>query len=331
MCYVVSVSQVCLAFAPNSADADVDVYGNIQLRTLEVIYDVLGGEIGFGAKVNSTVKLAHKHGPCSPLFKGEPVNHTQLLLEDIARVEWIESKYSGADATNSPKDSAVSLEAKYNPNAAGYFVTIGVGTPKQDMTLLFDTGSALTWTQCKPCAESCSKPIFDPSRSSSYANISFSDPSCLLLRSGTGHVPRPSGSTCSYKATYLGGASSEGFFATETLTLSRTDAITRFKFGCSQKSEKVEGYAGLLGLARDEISFFDQSATKYGRSFSYCLPFIELHWLLNLGHGQQDIRLSQLHAINNDPKEATILRHQDNRNQCRRQTARYRGDRVLNY
>ncbi|XP_030448854.1 aspartyl protease family protein At5g10770-like [Syzygium oleosum] len=224
------------------------------------------------SNVNSTVKLVHKHGPCSPLFQGEPVNHTQLLLEDIARVEWIESKYSGADATNSPKDSAVSLEAKYSPNAAGYFVTIGVGTPKQDLTLLFDTGSALTWTQCKPCAESCSEPIFDPSRSSSYANISFSDPSCLLLRSGTGHKPLPSGSTCSYRATYLSGAYSEGFFATETLTLSPIDAITRFKFGCGQKSEKIKGFAGLLGLARDEISLFGQSATKYGRSFSYCLP-----------------------------------------------------------
>jgi len=42
---------VCLAFKPNGVDTDIGVYGNIQPRTFEVIYDVLGGHVRFGAKV----------------------------------------------------------------------------------------------------------------------------------------------------------------------------------------------------------------------------------------------------------------------------------------
>ncbi|KAF8034552.1 hypothetical protein BT93_C0769 [Corymbia citriodora subsp. variegata] len=200
---------------------------------------------------NSTLKLVHKHGPCSPLFIGEPVNHTQLLLEDIVRAKWIRSKSSGTNTANGLKDSAVSIKAKYGPGGGSYLVT--------------------------PCVVSCysqDEAIFDPSQSSSYANISCSSLSCSQLGSGTGQRPRCSDSTCVYKAQYGDRESfTVGFFATETLTLSPTDAISGFEFGCGQNNGgRFKGFAGLLGLARDRISILEQSATKYGRSFSYCLP-----------------------------------------------------------
>lgn len=46
--YVVSSSQVCLAFAPNSDDTDILIYGNTQQRTVEVVYDVATLKLGFG-------------------------------------------------------------------------------------------------------------------------------------------------------------------------------------------------------------------------------------------------------------------------------------------
>ncbi|KAI6681198.1 hypothetical protein NL676_035079 [Syzygium grande] len=169
------------------------------------------------------------------LFNGEPVNHTQFLLEDIVRAKWIRSKLSGTNAVDNLKDSAVSVPAKYGPGGESYLVTIGLGTPKKDLTLLFDTGSALTWTQCEPCIVSCytqTEPIFDPSQSSSYANISCSSPSCSQLPSGTAQRPRCSDSTCVYESRYGDRESfTIGFFATETLTLSSTDAISGFEFG----------------------------------------------------------------------------------------------------
>lgn len=45
--YVVSLKQVCLAFAPNGDDSDVTIFGNVQQRTIEVVYDVGGGKLGF--------------------------------------------------------------------------------------------------------------------------------------------------------------------------------------------------------------------------------------------------------------------------------------------
>ena len=46
--YVASQQQVCLAFAANGEDGDVTIFGNVQQKTLQVVYDVGGGRVGFG-------------------------------------------------------------------------------------------------------------------------------------------------------------------------------------------------------------------------------------------------------------------------------------------
>ncbi|KAF7849317.1 hypothetical protein BT93_L0979 [Corymbia citriodora subsp. variegata] len=227
--------------------------------------------------VNSTLELVHKYGARSQLFDSGPINHTRVLLEDMARVKWIQSKISNSiSGTSDLEESALNLTASFGPDRSGYVVTIGLGTPTKNLTLLFDTGSALTWTQCEPCIVSCysqAEPIFDPSQSSSYANISCSAPSCINLPSGTDQQPGCSDSTCVYTVSYGDLSSSSGFFATETLTLTPTDVITNFEFGCGEDNEGTfNGSAGLLGLARDPVSFLEQSASQYGQYFSYCLP-----------------------------------------------------------
>lgn len=45
--YVVSISQVCLAFSPNQDSSSVTIIGNVQQKTLEVVYDVGASKIGF--------------------------------------------------------------------------------------------------------------------------------------------------------------------------------------------------------------------------------------------------------------------------------------------
>nr|POE68409.1 aspartyl protease family protein [Quercus suber] len=92
------------------------------------------------------------------------------------------NKLRESQATTIPAKSGLSIDS------GNYIVTVGLGTPKTDQTLAFDTGSDLTWAQCKPCERQCYKqvdPIFDPSKSTSYTNISCPTPLCTQLTSST--------------------------------------------------------------------------------------------------------------------------------------------------
>ena len=152
-----------------------------------------------------------------------------------------------------------------------YIVNVGFGTPKVAQTVVFDTGSDVTWIQCQPCVTSCYQQqdqLFDPTKSSTYANISCSSPDCSALQtSGC------SGSTCIYAVQYGDNSQTVGFYAQDTLTLAPSDVIPNFKFGCGEKNSGLFGRAaGLIGLGRRPVSLVSQTAQKYGGAFSYCLP-----------------------------------------------------------
>ncbi|CAA7407896.1 unnamed protein product [Spirodela intermedia] len=159
---------------------------------------------------------------------------------------------------------------------ANYLVTVGFGTPKKDISVVFDTGSDLTWIQCEPCVRSCyqqQEPIFDPRQSSSYKNISCSSADCSSLQSATGNKPGCSASNCVYAVQYGDSSYSIGFYAHETITLRDTDVLSNIKIGCGENNQGLFGQAGgLLGLGRDAVSLVSQAAGKYGKVFSYCLP-----------------------------------------------------------
>ena len=44
---MLSRTEACLAFAGNSNPSDIAIFGNEQQKGLEVVYDVVGGRIGF--------------------------------------------------------------------------------------------------------------------------------------------------------------------------------------------------------------------------------------------------------------------------------------------
>ncbi|KAB1204779.1 Protein ASPARTIC PROTEASE IN GUARD CELL 1 [Morella rubra] len=179
---------------------------------------------------------------------------------------------------------------------------MGLGTPKRDLRLAFDTGSDLTWTQCEPCTISCYNqvdPIFDPSKSTSYSKTACTSPVCSQLTSATdgnievsgendwsiidvgqhvipksGNQPRCSSTLdCVYIIRYGDGSFSVGDFSKDRLTITTEDVLDSFLFGCGQDNEGLfKGAAGLLGLGRNQISIVKQAAQKYGQFFSYCLP-----------------------------------------------------------
>ncbi|XVF35709.1 hypothetical protein REPUB_Repub18cG0169500 [Reevesia pubescens] len=240
----------------------------------------------------SSLQVVHKHGPCSQLHQDKtkkPPTHAETLFQDEARVRYIQSrlaKNSGSrpyvketDAANLPTRDGSVL------GTGDYIVTVGLGTPKKELSLIFDTGSDITWTQCEPCAAYCYQQKdkkFNPSESSTYFNVSCNSEPCNSLLSATddhlkqmlaGISPRCASWTCVYAIQYGDSSVSIGFFAKERLTLTSIDVFDNFLFGCGQNNQGTFfGIAGLLGLGRDKLSLPSQTARKYNKLFSYCLP-----------------------------------------------------------
>lgn len=153
-------------------------------------------------KASSSLEVLHKHGPCSQLNNGKaeaPSTHSDILSQDQERVSYINSRLSKnnnkkqahGDSVEGLGSAGATLPAKSGSiiGSGNYFVVVGLGTPKTDLSLIFDTGSDLTWTQCQPCTRSCYKQqdqIFDPSKSTSYKNITCTSSDCTQLSSATG-------------------------------------------------------------------------------------------------------------------------------------------------
>lgn len=89
--------------------------------------------------------------------------------------------------TTKPVDKEVNIPALSGIALESYNYMVCLGTPKQPVPLAFDTGSNLTWTQCKPCLVlfyEQQNPIFKHSASRSFSNVSCSSPQCSQLSSG---------------------------------------------------------------------------------------------------------------------------------------------------
>ncbi|GAB4854561.1 hypothetical protein Ancab_023142 [Ancistrocladus abbreviatus] len=268
-----------------------------------------------GEKHGATLEVVHRHGPCSKHNSGKASNMpslTEILERDQARVNSIRSRISLNSGWSQGVEEAVTLPTKSGSTigSANYVVTIGLGTPKKDLTLIFDTGSDFTWTQCQPCAKYCYKqqePIFDPRQSSTYANISCNTALCSGVASATSASPGCSGSTCIYGIQYGDSSFSIGFFAKETLTLSSKDVFNNFLFGCGENNQGLfRGVAGLIGLGRNRLSGATQIATKYGQYFSYCLPTASSTGYLTFGKGGTISTAASYTPLLTSSKDATF-------------------------
>ncbi|EEF46835.1 Aspartic proteinase nepenthesin-2 precursor, putative [Ricinus communis] len=200
-----------------------------------------------------------------------------MLLQDQLRVKSMHARFSNKNAGSHFKEMQADIPVQSGiPLGAGnYLVKMALGTPKLSLSLALDTGSDITWTQCEPCVGSCYRQAqtkFDPRKSSSYKNVSCSSSSCRIITDSGGARGCVS-STCIYKVQYGDGSYSVGFFATEKLTISPSDVISNFLFGCGQQNAGRFGrIAGLLGLGRGKLSLALQTSEKYNNLFTYCLP-----------------------------------------------------------
>ncbi|KAL5583315.1 hypothetical protein UlMin_015757 [Ulmus minor] len=176
------------------------------------------------------------------------------------------------------KSVGLPLKPGLSIGSGNYFVKVGLGSPTKYYSMLVDTGSSFSWLQCQPCAIYChnqADPLFNPSASKTYKSLSCRTPECSSIKRATLNDPfcEASSKTCIYTASYGDASFSVGYLSRDQLTLTPTEILPSFVYGCGQDNQGLFGMAaGILGLARDSLSLLGQVAPKYGSAFSYCLP-----------------------------------------------------------
>lgn len=224
----------------------------------------------------TTLPLHHRHGPCSPASSNRRLpTLEETLRRDQLRAGYIQRKFARATATGGgaveQSDATVPTTLGTSLNTLEYVITVGLGSQAATQTLLIDTGSDVSWVQCKPCPQCHDQAdaLFDPAASSTYAPFSCGSAACAQLgQEGSGC----SNSQCQYTVNYGDGSSTTGTYSSDTLKLG-SDTFKSFQFGCSHvESGFNDNTDGLMGLGGAAQSLVSQTAGTFGKAFSYCLP-----------------------------------------------------------
>lgn len=217
-----------------------------------------------------TVNLIHRDSPRSPSFDPSSTPSRRLaesLGRSVHRARHLNALVSPPAAPPQPRPQ---------PEVANfdghYFMEYAVGTPPVTSLGVLDTGSDLTWTQCKRCRACFEQdlPIFNPMASSTYKQVRCHTPQCANYR---GNFCSIFGNNCRYSFIYGDGMFSAGALATDTITLAPNVSIPGMVFGCGSinSSPSAGGESGLVGLGAGKGSFINQLGPMAQGKFSYCL------------------------------------------------------------
>ncbi|RCV21390.1 hypothetical protein SETIT_4G135900v2 [Setaria italica] len=228
----------------------------------------------------ASVPVVHRHGPCAPSQSSHKLSFAERLRLSRARANFIMSRASNGMVSTRDDDANVSIPTHLggSVDSLEYVVTVGLGTPAVSQVLLMDTGSDLSWVQCAPCnSAACypqKDPLFDPTKSSTYASIPCDTAACQNLTADRyQNGCTDGGAHCGYRVEYGDGSKTRGVYSTETLTLAPGVTVEDFRFGCGRDQRgDNDKYDGLVGLGGAPESLVVQTSPVYGRAFSYCLP-----------------------------------------------------------
>ncbi|CAN4125022.1 unnamed protein product [Withania somnifera] len=218
---------------------------------------------------DNTLQLHHVDLLSPSSFNSTPHALFKLRLQrDAVRANSLIA-LSAAAANATSKDFSSSVISGLAQGSGEYFTRIGIGTPPKYAYLVLDTGSDIVWIQCSPCTKcySQSDPVFNPSKSTTFATLSCDSPLCRRLDSpGCNNRNK-----CLYQVSYGDGSLTVGEFSTETFKFRKT-SVSNVAFGCGHDNEGLFiGAAGLLGLGKGKLSFPGQAGSRFGQKFSYCL------------------------------------------------------------
>nr|GMC52169.1 aspartic proteinase CDR1-like [Ipomoea batatas] len=191
---------------------------------------------------------------------------------DGFRVELIHPNSPSNPYRNLSNNSS-KFKTNIKPLDGGYVMKYSIGTPPFETYGVVDTGSDVTWAQCKPCIDcfSQSLPIFDPKHSKSYKMVvcNGSDTTCSL--NDGFHCSNEN--ICQYDLFYDGYFQTIGDIATDTLTIGDA-SFKSVVLGCGHqnKFKFSNGIAsGIVGLGYSNISIIKQLGKEIGGKFAYCL------------------------------------------------------------
>ncbi|OWM75820.1 aspartyl protease family protein At5g10770-like [Punica granatum] len=206
---------------------------------------------GIGRKYGAA--LIPSRGPCSPFPWGR----------DLSRGHSIGKSLAGTNPQKKPtRGGRGGSQVPIMRDGYQYLVQVRIGNPPHPLTLIMDTGSGITWTQCIPCPHDVlcqyynqTNPFFKTTGSSTFSFKPNLHP---------------------YNIKYFDGSQSRGPMAQDTLIIGSPQAyhIPNFTFGCGQYSEGYFGTAdGIFGLgAEGENAFLSQTSSTLGQTLCFCIP-----------------------------------------------------------
>ncbi|KAK1580979.1 hypothetical protein Q3G72_001854 [Acer saccharum] len=195
---------------------------------------LLNNQFSAAKSFNFNLKIVHRDSPESPVYPGN-LTFVEKIQRYIgfseARASYLMSSISTHN--NSAMHPSAKARTEVMPNGAIYMVKIGIGVLGTGYWLILNTGSDLTWIQCKPCLSCYDQvdPIFDPKYSSSFRNLSCTkEISC--------HPYFCKDRQCFYGISYGDGSISNGYIAREFFIFNTPSPpfSFRMKFGCSSKA-----------------------------------------------------------------------------------------------
>ncbi|RZC25973.1 putative aspartic protease [Glycine soja] len=194
--------------------------------------------------INLVIKLIHHESSLSPYNSKDTIwdHYSHKILKQTFSNDYISNLVP-------------------SPRYVVFLMNFSIGEPPIPQLAVMDTGSSLTWVMCHPCS-SCSQqsvPIFDPSKSSTYSNLSCSECNKCDVVNGE----------CPYSVEYVGSGSSQGIYAREQLTLETIDEsiikVPSLIFGCGRKFSissngyPYQGINGVFGLGSGRLVLGDKA------------------------------------------------------------------------
>ncbi|KAL6536314.1 hypothetical protein OROGR_012886 [Orobanche gracilis] len=221
-----------------------------------------------------TVDLIHRDSPLSPSYNPSKSRFERLrsaFERSFSRKSSL-VYLSSARTTSMPRKD---VQAPISPNGGEYLMEIGIGTPPVRILGIADTGSDLTWTQCKPCSN-CYKqkaPLFDPRKTRTYRTVSCLSHPCYQVGSSS----CGDNNVCGYQYSYGDSSYTIGDLSVETFTFNSSLSFHNVVFGCGHENGGAfsDVGSGIIGLGGGPLSIISQlGQSDIGRRFSYCLTYI---------------------------------------------------------